>query len=247
MAVYGGKLVPEPMHSFRFRHGPHDLRSTRRRGHPHPAPRGRRHPRAEVPQGRCPARQRRARRVDHTAFPRGHWHKIASTNPLEPINKEIKRRSNVVGIFPDDASVIRLVGAVLLDQHDDWAIAERRYLSEESMPAIDPDPEEITTHQHPRTPGRPTSTTKPRLTELLPPLPGTRPTVAVLRAWRQRQLEEQMLTGRRAGDDAFVFSKPDGGPVHPDNFSQVFARHVATSTLPRIACTICATPTPPSC
>lgn len=81
----------------------------------------------------------------HTAFPRAHWRKIASTNPLERINKEIKRRSNVVGIFPDDDSVIRLVGAVLLDQHDDWPIAERRYLSEESMAAIDHDPEEITT------------------------------------------------------------------------------------------------------
>lgn len=79
----------------------------------------------------------------HTSFPRAHWRKIASTNPLERINKEIKRRSNVVGIFPDDASVIRLVGAVLLDQHDDWAIAERRYLSEESMTAIDTNPEEI--------------------------------------------------------------------------------------------------------
>jgi len=62
----------------------------------------------------------------HTGFPRAHWRKTASTNPLELINKEIKRRSKVVGIFPDDASVIRLVGAVLLDQHDDWAIAERR-------------------------------------------------------------------------------------------------------------------------
>ena len=81
----------------------------------------------------------------HTGFPRAHWRKIASTNPLERINKEIKRRSNVVGIFPDDASVIRLVGAVLLDQHDDWAIAERRYLSEESMAAINTTPQEITT------------------------------------------------------------------------------------------------------
>jgi integrase len=59
-------------------------------------------------------------------------------------------------------------------------------------------------------------------------------TVAVLRAWRQRQIEEQILTGRRSGDDGFVFAKPDGEPIHPDYFSQVFERHVAASTLPRI-------------
>ena len=68
-----------------------------------------------------------------TAFPRAHWRKIWSTNPLERVNKEIKRRSRVVGIFPNAAAVIRLVGAVLIDMHDEWIAGDRRYLSEESM------------------------------------------------------------------------------------------------------------------
>ena len=68
-----------------------------------------------------------------TAFPQAHWRKIWSTNPLERINGEIKRRTNVVGIFPNDASIARLVTAVVVETHDEWAVAERRYLSEESM------------------------------------------------------------------------------------------------------------------
>jgi putative transposase len=68
-----------------------------------------------------------------THFPTAHWRKIWSTNPLERLNGEIKRRTNVVGVFPNDASVLCLITAVVVEAHDEWAVAERRYLSEESM------------------------------------------------------------------------------------------------------------------
>ena len=75
-------------------------------------------------------------REDVTAFrhfPTSHWKKIWSTNPLERVNKEIKRRTDVVGVFPNPAALLRLAGAVLVEQHEEWDIGERRYLAEASM------------------------------------------------------------------------------------------------------------------
>jgi putative transposase len=65
-------------------------------------------------------------------YPKEHWAQIASTNPLERVNKEIKRRADVVGIFPNDAAIVRLVGALMLEQSDEWAVS-RRYFSLESL------------------------------------------------------------------------------------------------------------------
>jgi transposase-like protein len=81
------------------------------------------------------------------AFPFAHWKKIWSTNPLERVNKEVKRRADVVGIFPNEAAVLRLAGAVLLEVHDEWAIAERRYLAEGSMALLDRGPDDDPTKE----------------------------------------------------------------------------------------------------
>jgi putative transposase len=81
-------------------------------------------------------------------FPSDHWPKLRSTNPLERVNKEIGRRSDVVGIYPNDRSLIRLAGMVLLEQNDEWLV-QRRYLSEHSMRQlrVPPRPDEADTDQ----------------------------------------------------------------------------------------------------
>ena len=76
----------------------------------------------------------------YTAFPREHWSRIYSTNPLERLNREIKRRTNVVGVFPHEGAVIRLVGAILMEVNDEWTIG-RRYFSLETMRKLkEPEP-----------------------------------------------------------------------------------------------------------
>jgi putative transposase len=78
-----------------------------------------------------------------SALPASHWRKLWSTNLLERVNEEIKRRTRVVGIFPNDAAIVRLVGAVLLEQDEHWQLEGRRMFSQDTMAAIPPMAEEL--------------------------------------------------------------------------------------------------------
>jgi putative transposase len=74
------------------------------------------------------------------SFPAEHWSKLHSTNGLERLNGEIKRRTDVVGIFPNDEAIVRLVGAILLEQNDEWAVQRARYMTLETMATLSDDP-----------------------------------------------------------------------------------------------------------
>ena len=76
----------------------------------------------------------------YMSFPADHWPKIHSTNGLERLNGEVKRRTDVVGIFPNDDAITRLVGAILLEQNDEWAVQRARYMTLETMAALSDDP-----------------------------------------------------------------------------------------------------------
>src|SRR4051794_11271195 len=81
-----------------------------------------------------------------TSFPAAHWKKIWSTNPLERLDKEVKRRTDVVGVFPNPEALLRLAGAVLVEAHDEWQTTDRRYLAEATMALLTtPTPDGVAT------------------------------------------------------------------------------------------------------
>ena len=103
-----------------------------------------------------------------TSFPPAHWKKIWSTNPLERLNKEVKRRTDVVGVFPNPEALLRLAGAVLVEAHDEWQATDRRYLAETTM-ALLAQPTTTGRSGHPRTHDGMIRTAEPHADRVTPP------------------------------------------------------------------------------
>ena len=98
---------------------------------------------AQFPEVAAALRATREDLLAFAAFPLEHWRKLWSTNPLERLHREIKRPCDVVGVFPNDAAIDRLVTAVVVEQHDEWQVSDRRYLSETSMARLRQTPAEL--------------------------------------------------------------------------------------------------------
>ena len=136
----------------------------RRRGRAPDLAARRRPAQAALAQARRPDGRQRARRAGLHGLPGAAPNQAALTNPLERLNKEVKRRADVVGIFPNEASIIRLIGAVLLEQNDEWLL-QHRYMQIEGMaeltpPTIDTEPTKLP----PRRPDQWPPQTPPRFT-----------------------------------------------------------------------------------
>jgi putative transposase len=105
----------------------------------------------QFPTGRADAARRRRRHHRVRRLPVAHWKKIRGTNPLE-LNKEVKRRTDVVGVFPNPEALLRLAGSVLAEAHDEWQAGDRRYLSEGSISLLatrTSEPKEVATPRAP--------------------------------------------------------------------------------------------------
>lgn len=115
----------------------------------------------------------------YMTFPKEHRAKLHSINPIERINGEIKRRTDVVGIFPNDDAIVRLVGALLLEQNDEWAVQRARYVTLETIAPLSDDPfVSLPWHADPPGPHSGSTAAEPSAT----PRPGTRSAVAFGRA-----------------------------------------------------------------